>query len=96
MSIRLRFSDVKTECARVLKLNATDTRLADYVSRAQERLLYEGKWVGTMGRFRVCVTDSCLTWPREIETIESWIYCDTPGQVFSRWYEFMSTGPGQL
>jgi len=96
MSIRLTFGKVKTQCARVLGLTASDTRVADYVSRAQERLLVEGKWVGTYGRYHVCVTDSCLTWPREIETIEAWALGSAPGGIRSGWYEFLGSGPGVL
>lgn len=91
---RLTLGDVKTACARVLKLKSSDARLADYVSRAQERLLYLGKWVGTYGKYRVCVNNSVLTWPREIETIEAWALDSRPGIVRNLWYEFLSSGPG--
>lgn len=94
MPSRLTFSSVKTSIARVLSLNTTDARVAEYASRAQERLLHKGKWVGTYGRFRVCVNNSCLTWPREIETIEMAAVCSTPIDVRNEWYEFLGNGPG--
>lgn len=75
-------------------MNTTDPRVAEYTSRAQERLLYKGKWVGTYGRFRVCVNDGCLTWPREIESIEAAAVCGCPYDLRNEWYEFLGTGPG--
>lgn len=96
MSTRLTFADVKVMLARVLTLPASDDRVAEYCSRAQERLLHKGKWVGTYGRFRVCVNDSCLTWPREIETIEAAAICKLPMTIRNDWYEFISSGPGIL
>jgi hypothetical protein len=90
----LTLADIKTAVARVLSTNTNDERVAEYVSRAQERLLHKGKWVGTYGRYRVCVNDSCLTWPREIETIEAAALCNWPIDIRNGWYEFLGTGPG--
>lgn len=88
------YGDVKSAIARVLGMNTTDARVAEYTSRAQERLLHKGKWVGTYGRYRVCIVDSCLTWPREIETIEAAALCDIPIDIRNDWYEFLGSGPG--
>ena len=96
MSTRLAYGSVKTLLARVLSMNSTDSRVSEYCSRAQERLLHKAKWVGTYGRFRVCVQDSCLTWPREIETIEAAALCDEPVDIRNDWYEFLTAGPGIL
>lgn len=94
MPSRLTFGSVKLACSRVLTNNTTDARVAEYVSRAQERLLYKGKWVGTYGRYRVCINQGCLTWPREIETIEMAALCNCPIDVRNEWYEFLGSGPG--
>ena len=91
---RLTFGDVKTACARVLSMIPTDARVTEYVNRAQERLMSEGTWVGTFAKFRVCVTDSCLTWPREVESIRAYALCNAPGTVRTSWYEFLTNGPG--
>lgn len=93
-SMSLIFGDVKSAIARILSANTTDPIVAEYTSRAQERLLHKGKWVGTYGRYRVCVNDACLTWPREIETIEAAAVCSAPVDVRNGWYEFLGTGPG--
>ena len=96
MSTRLAYGSIKVLISRVLSMNSTDPRVAEYCSRAQERLLHKAKWVGTYGRFRVCVQDSCLTWPREIETIEAAALCDVPMDIRNDWYEFLQAGPGVL
>lgn len=72
-----------------------DTRLANYINEAVMRLLPKGKWVGTTARMRICVNSNCLTWPRQIETIETFSICGVPGTVRSQWYEFADFGPGQ-
>lgn len=94
MSTRLTLASVRASVARVLSVPETDSRVAEYVTRAQERLLHKGKWVGTYARYRVCVNNSCLTWPREIETIEAAALCDQPVDIRNDWYEFLTSGPG--
>lgn len=93
-TVRLR--DVGTACAKAVNLCYPDSsgRLVDYINRAQERLLYAGKWKGTYQAYRVCLSQACIAWPREIEAIEALAICDTPGTVRNEWYEFLSGGPG--
>lgn len=83
-------------CANAAGLCSTDERVSEYVNRATERLLYKGKWKGTYAHLRVCLNQSCIVWPREIETIESFALCGVPGTVRNEWYEFLDSGPGIL
>lgn len=94
--MRLRYSDVKSACAKVLNLTASDSRVLDVVNRVQERLLYKGLWMDTYTKYAICTNEGCLTWPREIETIEHVAMCNSPGVVRNEWYEFLETGPGLL
>lgn len=94
--MRLRFSDVKAACAKVTNLSSSDARVYDYVNRACERLAYEGLWVDTYTKYAICTNSGCLTWPREIETIEHVALCNTPGIVRNEFYEFLESGPGLL
>lgn len=96
MSTRLRLSDCKTDIARVLGFCDSDSRVVSYLNEAQRRLMPKGKWVGTVVRYRICVSNSCLTWPRQIETIEAFALCDTPGMLRNMWFEYLGNGPGQL
>ncbi len=69
-------------------------RVLSYVNRATERLLYLAKWKGTVQHYQVCVTNGCITWPRELETIEAVHICGRPGTVRNHYYEFLANGPG--
>lgn len=93
----LRYSDVKATCGKALNMVATDERIKDYLNRATERLLYDGKWLGTVQTFRICVDSSrCIVWPREMETIEAIALDNSPMPIESEWYEFNEHGPGQI
>jgi len=77
-------------------MNASDSRVISYVNRACERILYMAKWVDTTARYTICTSDACLTWPRQLETIEAVAICNRPGIVRNGWYEFLDSGPGVL
>lgn len=95
--MKLTFGTVKSSLGKVLNLNSSDPRVIQYANRACERLLYDaGKSVDTLVRYIVCVTDGCLTWPRDIETIEAWEKCGSPGTVRNHFYEFLGYGPGTM
>lgn len=92
---RLRLADVKTPLARVINTCAADPIVIDYANEAHRRLVAKGKFLGTVQRYRICTSASgCLTWPRQIETIEAWWICDSTGQVRNGWYENNINGPG--
>lgn len=93
---RLRYGDVKAVCARVLNLCVDDARVLSYVSRGCERLLYELKSVGTWQKYRVCLSDSCIVWPRQLETIEVAAVCDRPVRVRNEFFEFIEAGFGLI
>lgn len=95
--MKLTLNDARSTIARVLGVCTTDSRVADYINEATRRLLYEGKWVGTYGRFLICTdgneSDSIITWPRWLETIETVAVNDYPGVVRNQWYEWLDSGP---
>lgn len=92
---RLRYSDIKADIAEALNVCSSDSKVLTLTNEAHQRLVNKGKWVGTLLTYRICVgTDSCLVWPRQIETIEAWALCHSPGMLRNRWYEFNSQGPG--
>ena len=94
---RLRLADVRTPLGRVLNECASSARVRDLANEAHRRLVGKGKWVGTVARYRICTSsEGCFTWPRQIETIEGWQLCDSPGEIRNQWYEFSAEGPGLL
>jgi hypothetical protein len=93
---RLTLGSIKADIARAVGICEDDARVAGLVNEAQKRLVNKGKWWGTTARYRVCVNDACLVWPRQIDTIEAFAICSTPGTIKSGWYEFLGHGPGIL
>ena len=92
--MKLTYGDIKNNMAKVLSLPTADSRVVDYVNEAQERLVYKGKWPGTLAMYSVTNSDGTITWPRQLETIESVAVDDTPGIIRNEWYEFLEAGPG--
>lgn len=80
--------------AKMLSMAGTDSRVVSYINEAQERLLYKGKWLSTYARYRVANCDGVITWPRQLETVETVAVDNRPGQVRNEWYEFLESGVG--
>jgi hypothetical protein len=71
-----------------------DPRFLRVLNEGIQRLLFKGKWWGTVQRFRFCVTDGEVTLPKQIATIEAAAVCGYPVQVRDMWYEFLENGFG--
>lgn len=105
MSYRYTLAQAKPVVAPAVNKCATDTTgtVVSYVNRSCERLLYgnaasgSAKWQSTYGKYRVCLSNtSCLTWPRELETIEAWWLDNCPHEIRNEWYENLQQGPGMM
>lgn len=86
--------DVRPTLARVIGCCLGDARIAQYANEAVQRLLPRGKWRGTYARYRVFLSSGCITWPRQIETIEAFSICNWPRLIRSEWFEFLGEGAG--
>jgi hypothetical protein len=86
----------KPTIARVLGKSTNSTEVVDYINEAQARLMVRGDWRGTVVRYRSCVNDAKLTWPRWVEAIRKINVCHTNAPMLNRWYEFVGQGPGTL
>lgn len=84
----------KTRLPQVMGICATEPRFVQWLNEAVQQCLFLGKWVGTYGRYQICACDGCLTWPRQIETIETIAVCDRPIPVRNEWFEFLEQGVG--
>lgn len=73
---------------------ADNHRFLDLINEAQQRLLTKGHWWGTSAKFRICASNSCLTLPRGIATVEAAAVCGTPITVRDFWFEFLEGGVG--
>ncbi len=94
--MKVTLGDAKSRIAKHLNLCATDSRTTEYINEAQRRLIESGKWKGTYGKFTICVTDGCIAWPRQIETIETVALNQSVGTVRNDWFEFVESGYGLL
>lgn len=95
---KLRLSEAKEEIGvpEISPYCGSDSRLVQLINEATRRLLKRGKWVGSYMRYRINAEDGYITWPRQIETIEAFTYCKTPGIIRNDWYEFLGGGPGLM
>lgn len=95
--MRITLGQARRQIAKALNLCATSVEVVDTINEATEALMVKGKWKTTVARWRVCVTNSCITWPREMGTIEALATCGCgSGKVRSTWYEFLGDGPGLM
>lgn len=78
----------------VLNVSPTDSRLLRYINSATQRLLFSRKSWGTYGRFRLCITNGCVVFPRQFAAIEAADVCGQSLPIRNEWFEFMDSGPG--
>lgn len=74
-------------------LAACDPRFLMLLNEAQARLADMGKWWGTYKRMRICVTAGCITWPREVKTVEAMNVCGVSIPIQNGWFEFQQDVP---
>lgn len=94
--MRITLGQSRAVLAKVLNVCSTSDDVAGYANRACERLLYKAHYTDSYARYRVCTHEACLTWPRELETVEACIIDSTPATIRNQWYEFLGSGPGGL
>ena len=71
-----------------------DPRVTRYINRATERLLYTGKWKGTVVRYNIHHCGGILTLPQELETCLKASRLEHQIKVRNQWFEFVGSGPG--
>lgn len=92
---RTTLSDAKaSRIPEVLNLAPDDSRLLKYLNEATERLLTKGKWWGTYVKARMCATDGCITFPRQVAAIEAASICGQPIPIHDLFFEFLENGFG--
>jgi len=69
-------------------------RFLALLNEAQERLIYCGKWWGTVQKWRFCATDGCVALPSQFATLEAVAVCGRPIAVRDQFYEFLENGFG--
>lgn len=72
----------------------TGTRWIEILNEAQQRLLSRGHWWGSCQKLRICATESCITLPPQVASIETAAVCGQPILVRDFWFEFLQSGAG--
>lgn len=78
----------------VINIASSDSRFLLWLNELLYRLLNAGIYVGSTQRYRVCVSDGYVTWPRQIQAIYAMEVCDQPITLRNGWFEFLDNGPG--
>jgi hypothetical protein len=71
-----------------------DPRIPARIWEVTERLLNEGEWRDSTRLMRVCARSGCIALPREVDHVVKVAIEGQPSYVWSRWYEFLESGPG--
>lgn len=70
--------------------NRCQPELVQLVNAAQQELANAGKWWGSYARMRICITDGCIAWPREVMTVEGFNMCGWSIPIRNAWFEFQT------
>jgi hypothetical protein len=90
--MRLNVASIKnSRIPAALGLCTTDPRLLQWLNEAQEMMLNQGRWWGSIQRAQFCVEDGCLVFPREVENIEKIAVNGQPISIVTNWYSFTNT-----
>jgi len=77
-------------------LTSTNPKVVDAINETVMRLLPKLPAEGTMARFRFWINNGTITMPREIQTLKKVNIDESPVNIFSKWYEFLTFGAGTL
>lgn len=72
-----------------VNLCPSDPRVVDIINEAQEALLDRGDFLRTDYKALFCLTEDCITWPRQVEAIRGVRICKTSIPIRNAWYEFL-------
>ena len=95
--IKRKFSDVKVELSRVAGqtgMKATDDRVKELVSLAQERLCVLGEWPYQYARVKFRQFGGIVSLPCEYEALVHTTVNREPLALQPSWFEFLEFGPG--
>lgn len=89
MSVRLTVSDLQgSRLPTALNVCPTDERFYQWLNQAESLCLNQGKFWGSIVEGQFCVRNFCLTWPREVATVEQIQICGNNIDTQGAWYSF--------
>lgn len=86
-------SDIITDAKEILGV-CSDTQFYSRINHAIELLANKSNWDSMTGYMDICVCNSCVTLPREVETPLGITYNCNPIFGRDRWFEFHLNGTG--
>lgn len=89
MSQRLLVQDIQnSRVPASLNVCPDDARFFDWLNEAEELLLNQGRWIGSVRECQFCVESGCLVFPRQVAAIEQASVCGKPIDIQPYGYEF--------
>ncbi len=90
MSVRLTVSDLQaSRISAALNVCPDDERFYQWLNEAENLMLGQGRWWGSIAEARFCVRDCMLTWPREVANVEQINVCGQNVDTQGGWYNFV-------
>lgn len=94
----MRLNLAKVKASRIpdmLGLCSDDPRFLAIINEAHQRLMMQGLFWGSYQTYQICVSsDGCLTWPRQVASIEALAVNEEPITLRNGWFEYLQTGYG--
>src|SRR5690348_16511891 len=81
-------NDAKYRIPTTLGICPTDSRLLAWANVADEAMANQGRWWGSIWEAQFCVNSGCLTFPREVATVEQVAICGIPMDYENGWYSY--------
>lgn len=89
MSQKLLVSDLQSSrIPTALNICPDDERFFAWLNEAENLMLNQGRWMGSVVEAQFCVLDHCLVWPRQVAAIEQIMVCGKPIPIQNAWYAY--------
>jgi len=101
MSQRVTWGSIKDIVGQPVGLDSCNKNLLPMVNEGISILWNAGDWVGKNQVYKIRVTadchhNKCITWPRQVETIEAINLCNRPIGVRTQYFEFQNNAVGEI
>lgn len=89
MSQKLLFSDLQnSRIPTSLNICPDDERMYAWYNEADNLLLNQGRWIGSVVEAQFCLDNGCVVWPRQVAAIEQIMVCGKPIPIQNAWYAY--------
>lgn len=101
MSQRLTYAQIKNQVGQPVSLTGDNPNLLPLVNESIFILWESGDVIGKYQNYKIkvvgdCNGNKCITWPRQVETIEAINVCNSPVRIHTQFYEFQNNATGEI